>query len=59
MRRLAALGVAAHAATRLAVHAPPAQPNDPDDLSREQKLMFSLISVGLVLLAGELLVCAK
>lgn len=49
MRHLTALGVAATAAARLA--AVP-QPDDPDDLSREQKIMFSLISGGLVLLAG-------
>lgn len=59
MRHLAALGAAAHAAARLAVHAPPVQPDDPDDLSEEQKIMFSLISVGLVLLAGEFFVCGE
>ena len=58
MRRLAMLAGAAHAArlaARLGGALPPSPPTppDPDDLSEEQKLIFSLIAVGLVLLAGE------
>jgi hypothetical protein len=52
---LAGAAHAARLAARLGGALPPSPPTppDPDDLSEEQKLIFSLIAVGLVLLAGE------